>query len=71
MFQRLPIDLDPDVEIVRVEKLKSTPESCKDDIVALSDDASNEDDNYEINIKVYWRSNKIDRISMRRVRINT
>jgi len=64
-FQRLPIDLEYDVEIMREEK----PEFC--DVIALSDeDAYNEDDNYEINIKVYWRSNRHDRLSMRRVCIN-
>jgi len=36
-------------------------------VIALSDDdVFNEDDNYEINIKVFWRSNRIDRLSMRR-----
>lgn len=72
MFQHSSINLDSDVEIVRVEKPKLTPESCKDDIIALSDDDTfNEDDNYELNIKVYWRSNRIDRISMHRVCIST
>ncbi|XP_070514669.1 DNA repair protein Rad60 isoform X3 [Cardiocondyla obscurior] len=51
-----------DVEFVMEEKL----ESYKNDIISLLDDDCNEDDNYEINIKVYWRSNRIDRLSMRR-----
>lgn len=64
MFQCLPIEYD--VEIVREEK----PESCKDVIALSDDDACNEDDNYEINIKVFWRSNRIDRLSMLRVCIS-
>lgn len=69
MFQRLPVDLEYDVEIVTEEKPQSTFGSCKNhDVIALSDDdAYNEDDNYEINIKVCWRSIRIDRLSMRRV----
>ncbi|XP_071579309.1 DNA repair protein Rad60 isoform X2 [Temnothorax nylanderi] len=62
---RLPIDLQCGVEFVREEVPKLTVESCKDNIIALSDD-DKEDDNYEMNIKVYWRSNRIDRLSMRR-----
>ncbi|XP_071579304.1 DNA repair protein Rad60 isoform X1 [Temnothorax nylanderi] len=63
--RRLPIDLQCGVEFVREEVPKLTVESCKDNIIALSDD-DKEDDNYEMNIKVYWRSNRIDRLSMRR-----
>ncbi|XP_018371428.1 PREDICTED: uncharacterized protein CG4449 isoform X2 [Trachymyrmex cornetzi] len=60
---RLPVDLEYDVEIVEKEKQS---ESCNDVIALSDDDAYIEDDNYEINIKVYWRSNRIDRLSMRR-----
>ena len=74
MFQRLPIDLKYNVEIMEKERQS---ESCNDvitlsdDVIALSDDDGYiEDDNYEINIKVYWRSNRIDRLSMRRVCIS-
>ncbi|XP_077259967.1 DNA repair protein Rad60 isoform X3 [Temnothorax americanus] len=63
---RLPIGLECGVEFVREEVPKLTVESCKDNIIALSDD-DKEDDNYEMNIKVYWRSNRIDRLSMRRI----
>ncbi|XP_077259966.1 DNA repair protein Rad60 isoform X2 [Temnothorax americanus] len=63
--RRLPIGLECGVEFVREEVPKLTVESCKDNIIALSDD-DKEDDNYEMNIKVYWRSNRIDRLSMRR-----
>ncbi|XP_071636816.1 DNA repair protein Rad60 isoform X2 [Temnothorax longispinosus] len=62
---RLPIGLERGVEFARGEIPKLTVESCKDNIIALSDD-DKEDDNYEMNIKVYWRSNRIDRLSMRR-----
>ncbi|XP_018055070.1 PREDICTED: uncharacterized protein CG4449 [Atta colombica] len=68
--RRLPIDLKYNVEIMEKERQS---ESCNDvitlsdDVIALSDDDGYiEDDNYEINIKVYWRSNRIDRLSMRR-----
>ncbi|KYN13577.1 PREDICTED: uncharacterized protein CG4449 isoform X1 [Trachymyrmex cornetzi] len=61
--RRLPVDLEYDVEIVEKEKQS---ESCNDVIALSDDDAYIEDDNYEINIKVYWRSNRIDRLSMRR-----
>lgn len=67
MFQRLPIDLEYNVEIIGEEKQS---ESCNDVIALSDDDAYIEDDNYEINIKVYWRSNRIDRLSMRRVCIS-
>ncbi|XP_018312674.1 uncharacterized protein CG4449 isoform X2 [Mycetomoellerius zeteki] len=60
---RLPIDLEYNVEIIGEEKQS---ESCNDVIALSDDDAYIEDDNYEINIKVYWRSNRIDRLSMRR-----
>ncbi|KYN43051.1 hypothetical protein ALC56_02531 [Trachymyrmex septentrionalis] len=67
---RLPIDLEYNVEIMEKDRQS---ESCNDvialsdDVIALSDDDGYiEDDNYEINIKVYWRSNRIDRLSMRR-----
>ncbi|XP_071636815.1 DNA repair protein Rad60 isoform X1 [Temnothorax longispinosus] len=63
--RRLPIGLERGVEFARGEIPKLTVESCKDNIIALSDD-DKEDDNYEMNIKVYWRSNRIDRLSMRR-----
>lgn len=48
---------------------KPVSEITKDDIIALSsdDDACGEDDNYEINIKVFWRSRRLDRLSMCRV----
>lgn len=69
MFQHLSIDLDYDIEMVTENKSQPTVESCKDNPIALSDD-DNEDENYEMNIKVYWRSNRIDRLSMRRVCIN-
>jgi len=59
------------VEIVSFEENQlpeSIPETYNNDVVALSDDEiSTKDDNYEINIKVFWRSNRIDRLSMRRV----
>ncbi|XP_018337013.1 PREDICTED: uncharacterized protein CG4449 isoform X1 [Trachymyrmex septentrionalis] len=68
--RRLPIDLEYNVEIMEKDRQS---ESCNDvialsdDVIALSDDDGYiEDDNYEINIKVYWRSNRIDRLSMRR-----
>ncbi|KYQ59683.1 hypothetical protein ALC60_01349 [Trachymyrmex zeteki] len=61
--RRLPIDLEYNVEIIGEEKQS---ESCNDVIALSDDDAYIEDDNYEINIKVYWRSNRIDRLSMRR-----
>lgn len=68
-FQRSSIDLDCDLEIVTEKKSESTLKP-KDDIITLSDDdASKEDDNYEIYVKVCWRSNRIDRLNMRRVRI--
>lgn len=39
-----------------------------DDVITLSDDeVSIKDDNYVINIKVLWRSKRIDRLSMHRV----
>ncbi|KAL6259830.1 hypothetical protein P5V15_009741 [Pogonomyrmex californicus] len=67
--RRLPVDFNDtkdDIEILE-EKSKSIPESHMDDVVTLSDDdVYNEDDNYEINIKVCWRSNRIDRLSMHR-----
>ncbi|EFN82560.1 NFATC2-interacting protein [Harpegnathos saltator] len=60
------IEIVPD--IVFEENFNSVSESSKNDIVALSsdDDACNEDDNYEINIKVLWRSVRLDRLNMRR-----
>lgn len=64
-----PVDnLEYDVEIVSLEeKPKSIPEICNNDVIALSDDeVSIKDDNYEMNIKVFWRSNRIDRLSMHR-----
>ncbi|XP_050450774.1 uncharacterized protein CG4449 isoform X1 [Cataglyphis hispanica] len=61
-------DLEYDVEIVSLEeKHKSIPEICNNDVIALSDDeVFIKDDNYEMNIKVFWRSNRIDRLNMRR-----
>jgi len=57
------------VEIVTEEE--PILESLKDNIIALSDDDCEiEDDDYEINIKVHWRSNRLDRLSMRRVCIS-
>lgn len=70
IFQHPPVDdLEYDVEIVSLEeKHKSIPETCNNDVIALSDDeVSIKDDNYEMNIKVFWRSNRIDRLNMRRV----
>ncbi|XP_070168446.1 DNA repair protein Rad60 [Polyergus mexicanus] len=64
-----PVDnLEYDVEIVSMEeKSKSIPETCNNDVIALSDDEfSIKDDNYEMNIKVFWRSNRIDRLNMHR-----
>lgn len=45
----------------------SIPESYKKDTITLSDDEVCEDDNYEINIKVLWRSKRIDRLNIHRV----
>lgn len=72
IFQHLPVDdLEYDVEIISFEEnqlSESIPETYNDDVIALSDDeVSNKDDNYEINIKVLWRSKRIDRLNMRRV----
>lgn len=61
-----------DVEIVSIEeKLDPIPKSsnieCDNTIILLSDDdACGEDDDYEMNIKVLWRSSRIDRLSMHR-----
>ncbi|XP_032686383.1 uncharacterized protein CG4449 [Odontomachus brunneus] len=58
-----------EVEFIPLEHSdKPISEPTKDDIIALSsdDDACGEDDNYEINIKVLWRSVRLDRLSMRR-----
>lgn len=55
--------------MMREEKPHSTLGSCQD-IIALSDD-DNEDENYEINLNVCWRSIRIDRLSMRRVCITS
>lgn len=73
--RHVPAEPDYDVEFVRHEM----PEPRTNDIIALSDDEAEdeflcmedeflclEDDNYEINIKVHWRSNRIDRLNMRR-----
>lgn len=62
----LPVDdIECNVEIVSVEE---EPEAitvfCNNDIVTLSDDAYSEDENYEINVKIYWRSSRIDRFSI-------
>lgn len=61
-------DLEYDVKIVLLEeKPESTLEICNNDLIALSDDeVCITDDNYEITIKVFWRSNHIDRLTMRR-----
>ncbi|XP_011876553.1 PREDICTED: uncharacterized protein CG4449 isoform X2 [Vollenhovia emeryi] len=60
----LPENLECDVEVTGEVKPKSTLQS-NDDIITLSDeDTYKEDDNYEINIKVHWRSNRLDRLSM-------
>jgi hypothetical protein len=68
MFQRLPINL----ECSEVEKIteQMPVTSCKDIIALSDDDGYNEDDNYEINVKMYWRSNRLDRLTMRRVCIS-
>ncbi|KYN00167.1 hypothetical protein ALC62_09046 [Cyphomyrmex costatus] len=63
MFQRLPVDLEYDVEIIDTEKQS---ESCNDIVTLSDDDTYIEDDNYEIDVKIYWRSNRIDRLNMRR-----
>lgn len=71
MFQRLPVDLEYDeIEEIREENPTPTVESCKDIIALSDDDTYNEDDNYEINVKVYWRSNRLDRLTMCRVCIS-
>ncbi|CAL1682925.1 unnamed protein product [Lasius platythorax] len=60
-------DLEYDVEIVSLEEKPESIETCNNDIIALSDDEIFlKDDNYEINIKVLWRSNRIDRLNMHR-----
>ncbi|XP_011263893.1 uncharacterized protein CG4449 isoform X2 [Camponotus floridanus] len=67
----LPVnDLEYDVDIISFEENQlpeSIPETYNNDVIALSDDEiSTKDDNYEITIKVFWRSNRIDRLNMRR-----
>ncbi|XP_029168839.1 uncharacterized protein CG4449 isoform X1 [Nylanderia fulva] len=60
-------DLEHVVKIVLLEeKSESVPETCNNDLIALSDneEVSIIDDNYEITIKVFWRSNRIDRLNM-------
>lgn len=69
--RHLPVDdLEYDLEIISFDENQlpePIPETYNNDVVALSDDEiSTKDDNYEINIKVFWRSNRIDRLSMRR-----
>ncbi|XP_011158454.1 uncharacterized protein CG4449 isoform X2 [Solenopsis invicta] len=60
---RLPINL----EYSEVEEITGQIPVTSKDIIALSDDDPyNEDDNYEINVKVYWRSNRLDRLTMHR-----
>ncbi|XP_025991380.1 uncharacterized protein CG4449 isoform X3 [Solenopsis invicta] len=61
--RRLPINL----EYSEVEEITGQIPVTSKDIIALSDDDPyNEDDNYEINVKVYWRSNRLDRLTMHR-----
>ncbi|XP_011263890.1 uncharacterized protein CG4449 isoform X1 [Camponotus floridanus] len=69
--RHLPVnDLEYDVDIISFEENQlpeSIPETYNNDVIALSDDEiSTKDDNYEITIKVFWRSNRIDRLNMRR-----
>ncbi|EZA49550.1 hypothetical protein DMN91_006344 [Ooceraea biroi] len=46
---------------------KAITELCKNDTITLSDeDACSEDENYEINVKICWRSSRLDRLSMHR-----
>ncbi|XP_072761110.1 DNA repair protein Rad60 isoform X2 [Anoplolepis gracilipes] len=61
-------DLECDIEIVLTEeKPESIPNTCNNDVISLSDDeVSIKDDNYEINIKVLWRSKRIDRLNIHR-----
>lgn len=61
-------NLEHDVEIVSFEESPSVvTESCENGVIALSDDEiCKEDDNYEMNIKILWRSSRLDRLSMRR-----
>ncbi|XP_012538338.1 uncharacterized protein CG4449 isoform X2 [Monomorium pharaonis] len=64
---RLPVDLEyNEIEELREKNPIPIIESCEDIIALSDDDAYNEDDNYEINVKVYWRSNRLDRLTMRR-----
>ncbi|XP_012538337.1 uncharacterized protein CG4449 isoform X1 [Monomorium pharaonis] len=65
--RRLPVDLEyNEIEELREKNPIPIIESCEDIIALSDDDAYNEDDNYEINVKVYWRSNRLDRLTMRR-----
>ncbi|XP_012218393.1 DNA repair protein Rad60 isoform X2 [Linepithema humile] len=60
-------DLQCDVELISIEEnFVSIPESCKKDIITLSDDDACEDDNYELHIKILWRSSRLDRLSIRK-----
>lgn len=60
--------------LVRENKSQATVESCEDNPIADDDneddpmsDDDNEDENYERNIKVNWRSNRINLFRMCRV----
>ncbi|XP_014482127.1 PREDICTED: uncharacterized protein CG4449 [Dinoponera quadriceps] len=70
-------NLDCNVEFVSLEVNPNSVSKCnKNDTVTFSsnntialssdDDANGEDDNYEITVKVLWRSIRLDRLSMRR-----
>lgn len=67
MFQHsLTNDQILNVEIVSIQR----SDSYKDDAVILSsdnEDICSEDENYEMTIKVLWRSSRMDRLGIRKV----